>query len=94
MKSLRSNAFGKGLFYVYILECLDGSYYTGYTTDIAKRVLKHKSGEGSKYVRAKGFKEVVYFEEFSSKELAMKREYFIKNSSREYKLGLISGFGS
>jgi len=91
MKSLRSNAFEKGLFYVYILECLDGSYYTGYTTDLDKRMLKHKGGEGSKYVRAKGFKGLVYSEECLTKELAMKREYFIKNSSRGYKLELVSG---
>ncbi|MBT6995141.1 GIY-YIG nuclease family protein [Candidatus Woesearchaeota archaeon] len=77
-------------FFVYILECLDGSYYTGYTDDVSKRILKHKSGKGSKYVRAKGFKELVYSEEFSSKELAMKREYFIKNSNRAYKEELVN----
>jgi putative endonuclease len=76
-------------FYVYILECLDNSYYTGYTTDIAKRILKHKEGKGSKYVRAKGFKKLVYSEECSTKELAMKREYFIKKSPREYKSELV-----
>ena len=79
-------------FYVYILECLDGSYYTGYTTDINKRILKHKLGKGSKYVRAKGFKGLVYSEEFLTKELAMKKEYFIKNSTRDYKFMLVKGF--
>ena len=40
---------------VYILECLDGSYYTGITNNIEKRMNAHKSGKGSKYIKAKGF---------------------------------------
>jgi putative endonuclease len=81
-------------FYIYIIECLDGSYYTGYTIDLVERMLKHKLGKGSKYVRAKGFKGLVYSEEFPSKELAMKREYFIKKSSRAYKKELVDSFVS
>lgn len=79
-------------FYVYMVECLDGSYYTGYTPDLTKRMLKHKSGKGSKYVVAKGFGKLVYFEEFFSKEMAMKREFSIKRASRDYKSELVSSF--
>ena len=45
---------------VYILECQDGSFYTGITNDLEKRMNTHKSGKGSKYVKIKGFKRVLH----------------------------------
>jgi putative endonuclease len=76
-------------FFVYIIECLDNSYYTGYTTDLVKRFELHKLGKGAKYTRAKKAKKLVYFEEFLTKEEAMKREYEIKQFKREDKEKLI-----
>lgn len=75
--------------YVYMLECCDGSYYTGYTINLDERMKKHKEGKGSKYVKAKGYKKLVYYEEYPDKITAMKREYELKKSSRAHKINLI-----
>jgi putative endonuclease len=72
--------------FVYLLECLDGSYYTGITKDVDKRMNIHKSGKGSKYVRSRGFSRLVSFKEFSSKSLALKQEYKIKQLTKKDKL--------
>ena len=75
--------------YVYILECSDGSLYTGWTTDIDARVATHNSGKGAKYTRARLPVKLVYHEEFGDKQTAQAREREIKKLSREDKLVLI-----
>ncbi len=75
--------------YVYILECCDGTLYTGWTTNIDRRTKEHNKGKGGKYTRARLPVELVYYEEFETKRQAMKREYAIKQISREEKLNLI-----
>lgn len=75
--------------FVYILESQDGKYYTGYTIDLKRRMKMHASGKGSKFVRAFGFKELLYFEKFRSKSRALKREAEIKKWSRAQKETLI-----
>lgn len=75
--------------YVYMLRCKDNSLYTGWTNDLEKRVLAHKSGKGAKYTRAKLPVELVYFEEFEDKKEAMRREYQIKKLNKEQKEKLI-----
>lgn len=78
------------MYYVYILECGDGTLYTGYTNDVAKRVAKHNLGVGAKYTRGRTPCRLVYVEEFNSKNDAMRREWNIKNKlSRDDKLKLI-----
>jgi putative endonuclease len=79
-------------FYVYMVECLDWSYYTGYTPNLSNRIMQHKHGKGSKYIIAKGYKKLVYFETHQIKEIAMKREFSIKNAGRIYKKELIEKF--
>ncbi|TGY42071.1 GIY-YIG nuclease family protein [Clostridium sartagoforme] len=78
--------------YVYILKCSDNTLYTGWTTSLEKRLKAHNSGKGAKYTKPRLPVEIVYFEEFQDKKDAMKREYAIKQLSREEKLNLISGF--
>ncbi len=73
----------------YILECGDGSYYTGWTNDIEKRLAAHRNGEGAKYTRGRGPLRLIYLEVFASKEEAMQWEAFIKRLSREAKRALI-----
>ena len=68
--------------YVYILRCRDGSLYTGWTNDLEKRLKAHNSGSASKYTRTRLPAELVYFEEWESKEAAMSREWHIKRLSR------------
>ena len=75
--------------YVYILKCADESLYTGYTNDLKKRIKTHNSGKGAKYTRCRLPVEVVYYENYESKNEAMKREYFIKQMNRADKIKLI-----
>lgn len=67
------------MFYCYILRCSDNTLYTGYTTDIKRRLEVHNSGKGAKYTKARRPCELVYMEEFTDKSSAMKREYYIKH---------------
>lgn len=75
--------------YVYILECADGTLYTGWTTDIQKRVQTHNAGKGAKYTRSRRPVKLVYTETFESKSDALRREYQIKQLSRAQKLSLL-----
>lgn len=71
---------------VYILECSDGSYYTGVTNDVDKRMSAHATGKGSKYVRKKGFKELLRVRSCKDKSDACKCECVIKKLPRSEKL--------
>ena len=77
-------------FYVYIVECIDGSLYTGWTLNIQSRINKHNSGKGAKYTKTRRPVKLIYFEEFSTKNLAMKREIQIKSMNRNQKFSLIN----
>ncbi|MCU5747055.1 GIY-YIG nuclease family protein [Staphylococcus sp. SQ8-PEA] len=79
--------------YVYIVKCKDESLYTGYTKDVPQRVIKHNKGLGAKYTKIRRPVVLVYQEMYTSKSKALKREYEIKQYSREEKLALI-GEGS
>lgn len=74
--------------YVYIVRCNDGTLYTGYTTDLEKREVKHNEGKGAHYTRIRRPVKIVYHEEFETKSEAMKREYQIKLLRRKDKEGL------
>ena len=78
-----------GLSYTYILECADGTLYTGWTNDLEKRVRTHNSGRGAKYTRPRRPVRLVYFEAFETKEEAMKREAAIKMLKRAAKEKLV-----
>lgn len=75
--------------YVYLLECADGSLYTGYTTDVERRVAEHDAGEGAKYTRGRTPVSLVHTESFESRSAAMSREYAIKQFSRAEKESLV-----
>lgn len=75
--------------HVYIITCSDGTYYTGYTTDVDRRVAEHNAGEGAKYTRGRTPVALVYTEAFASKAAAMQREYAIKQLRRPEKERLI-----
>lgn len=72
--------------YVYILLCSDGTLYTGWTSDIERRLASHNAGRGAKYTRGRLPAELFYYESLPSKEEAMKREAAIKKLPRERKL--------
>ena len=72
-------------YYVYILRCSDGSFYTGYTQNLEKRLEQHRNGIGSKFVRSRRPVELIYQEEYKSRGGAMRREREIKKLSRKEK---------
>ncbi len=75
--------------YVYILECADGTLYTGWTTNPERRVKTHNAGKGAKYTRSRRPVKLVYTELCEEKSSALRREYEIKQLSRAQKLLLI-----
>ncbi|PSQ15049.1 endonuclease [Halobacteriales archaeon QS_8_69_73] len=77
--------------HVYVLECADGSLYTGYTTDVERRVAEHDAGEGAKYTRGRTPVELVHTESFDSRSAATRREHEIKALSRAAKERLVAG---
>ena len=76
--------------YMYVVECRDSSYYTGYTTDVKKRIAVHNSGKGAKYTRARLPVKLIYVEGFDSKEEAMSAEVLLKRKKRPQKERLLS----
>lgn len=75
---------------VYIVECADGTYYTGITTDVERRILEHNfSFKSAKYTRSRRPVHLVYEETFDNRSNASKREYAIKRLKRKDKLLLI-----
>lgn len=76
--------------YTYILECADGSLYTGWTDHLEKRVEAHNAGRGAKYTRSRRPVRLVYCEEYATAHDAMRREALIKRLSRAQKLALIA----
>lgn len=76
-------------YYVYILLCKDGSYYTGQAKNVEHRVEQHKKGQGARYTRMHKPAKIVYVEEFNSRSDAMKREREIKSFSHSKKQRLV-----
>lgn len=75
--------------YTYMLLCADGTYYTGWTNQLRKRIRAHNSGKGAKYTKGRGPLKLVYLEISDTKEAAMKREAAIKKLTRREKEALI-----
>ena len=75
--------------YTYMVMCNDNSIYTGWTNNLEKRMKAHNSGKGARYTRSRLPVILVYFEEFATKEAAMKREYELKQLTRTQKLKII-----
>lgn len=74
---------------VYILQCADGTLYTGSTNDIVHRLKMHESGKGAKYTRGRGPLKLIYTENAESASQALQREYAIKQMTRQEKWNLI-----
>ena len=80
--------------YTYIVKCSDETLYTGWTNNLKKRLEAHNSGKGAKYTKNRRPVELVYFEEYDTKQEAMKREYAIKQLTRKEKLSLMDSHQS
>ena len=76
--------------YTYMMKCADGTLYTGWTTSVEKRLKAHNEGKnGAKYTKTKRPVTLIYYEGFLTKEEAMRREYQIKQLTRNKKLELM-----
>ena len=77
------------MYFVYLLECKDGSLYTGITTNVERRLQEHKNGKGGHYTRSRGAYAVVYTEQCVNRSAALKKEAELKSWSRQKKLSFI-----
>lgn len=77
--------------YTYVVECADGTLYTGWTNHLKERIRAHNEGNGAKYTKSRRPVKLVYFETFPTKEEAMSREWHIKHLTRKEKQRLILG---
>lgn len=75
--------------YTYIVRCKDQTLYTGYTTNLERRLKMHNEGKGAKYTKIRRPVTMAYYETFDNKSDALKREYALKQLSRKQKLMLI-----
>jgi len=78
-------------YYVYILLCEDGSYYTGYSSDPDQRLVEHMKGRGARYTRMHRPRSIVYLQRYRTRRAAMMRERRIKTLTHEAKRRLIEG---
>ncbi len=75
-----------------MVKCADGTFYTGWTTNVERRVKQHNAGRGAKYTKTRGPVKLVYTEPQPDRPAALKRELQIKRLSREQKLKLIADY--
>lgn len=82
------------MYYLYIVECVDGTLYTGITTDLKRRISEHNSNKlGAKYTSSRRPVKLVYSKKFKSRSEASKEESLMKKLKKFQKLELIKGFG-
>ena len=79
----------KGMFHVYIVECSDGTYYTGYTNNLEKRLKRHNDGLASKYTRSRLPVKLIWCKEYKYYKKAFLEEKRIKELTRKQKEKLI-----
>ncbi|OGN01809.1 MAG: hypothetical protein A3I26_03225 [Candidatus Yanofskybacteria bacterium RIFCSPLOWO2_02_FULL_43_10] len=77
------------MYFVYLIQCGDGTFYAGIAKDVERRFLEHQAGKGARYTRARKVVKVLYAEKYNSVSGALKREAQIKGWRREKKLNLI-----
>ena len=75
--------------YAYIVECADGTLYSGWTNDLEKRIAAHNAGDGAKYTRSRRPVKLRYYETFEEKSKALRRECALKKLTRAEKIALI-----
>ena len=93
MKKTRKAIIRKGLFYVYIIECKYGTYYTGYTNDLGKRLKEHNEGKrGAKYTRGRGPVKLVWKKKYKLYINAVREEARIKKLRRYQKEILVNEY--
>lgn len=77
-------------YYMYVVECADGSWYTGYTDDVGRRVAAHNAGRGARYTRSRRPVTLLASAEFPTRGMAMSAEWHFKRLTRDQKEGLLA----
>ena len=80
-------------YFVYILLCQDGTFYTGYTKNVDARAKLHANGKGARYTKSHPPQKIAYVEQFASRSEAMKREKTIKKLNHQQKAALANSHG-
>jgi putative endonuclease len=93
-KKLTRTFLRRGQFHVYMLECADGSFYTGYTNDLAKRIILHNKGGGSKYVKTRLPATLVFCKPYRYYKLAILEERRLKTLTRRQKENLVKVYAT
>ena len=83
---------GDSTFYCYMVECVDGSLYTGWTTDPTRRIKEHNAGRGALYTKWRRPVALTYLEQVGDRSSALRREYAIKQLTRQKKMALIQDY--
>lgn len=79
-------------YYMYVVKCCDNTFYTGYTTDVNRRIIEHNTSEkGAKYTKYRRPVQLVFYQDYETKQLAMKAEARFKKLSRKAKEQIIYG---
>jgi putative endonuclease len=79
-------------YYCYIVECADGTFYTGWTTNPERRVKEHNAGRGALYTRFRRPVKLIYLEEAPDRSAAQRREFSIKKLTRDKKNDLVKNY--
>ena len=82
------------IYYVYVVQCADGTLYTGYTDDVERRIAAHNAGKGGSYTRAHRPVSLLIAWQFPTKSAALRAEYAFKHLSREQKLRIVEAFAA
>ncbi len=82
-----------GEYFVYMVQCADGTYYTGSTNDLENRIKLHNAGNGAKYLRGKGPVRLVYAKEYRYYKRALQAECWLKKRSHQEKAALVQEYG-
>lgn len=91
---MRNGRPRRGRYFVYLVQCADGTYYGGSTNNVEHRIKRHNAGTGAKYVRGRGPVELVYAKAYRSHKQAMQAERLLKTLTRTRKEALISVYAS
>ena len=91
---MRSQVTRHSQFWVYIVQGTDGTYYTGYTNDLQKRLQRHNSGNGAKYLRGRGPVRLVYAKTYRDYKNAVRVECYLKKQTRKFKEELVKTYAS
>ena len=87
-----TNSLAPPAYFVYILECADGTFYAGYTRDLQARLLLHNAGRGAKYMRGRGPARIVYSRGYQRLTSALRAEIRLKKLTRPEKARLVAGY--